>query len=198
MFVLLLALFPTSRVTVNDWCLEVKSNWAWAEKWKTGQLSSVGIVEELRARELLHLHPVPRISYGNQRPPVQRFVDQVVLYLDSKLKCSNKSNSNLHKSTLRRWWSPDMPGAVSKTKQPTPKLNKSGPENKTKAGDNVFIVQSPVDPSPEPPQNVEVVSSAEKTTVSDEAPSNKKAQNIVPTVEIMCLQHSIKISLLSK
>ena len=66
-----------------------------------------------------------------------------------------------------------MPGAVSKTKQPTPKLNKSGPENKTKAGDNVFIVQSPVDPSPEPPQNVEVVSSAEKTTVSDEAPSNK-------------------------
>ncbi|WZY68443.1 hypothetical protein YC2023_000683 [Brassica napus] len=107
-----------------------------------------GIVGELRARELLHLHPVPRISYGNQRPPVQSFVDQVV-----------------------------------KTKQPTPKLNKSGPENKTKAGDDVFIVQSPVDPSPEPPQNVEV--SAEKTTVSDEAPSNKKAQNIVPTVEIM-------------
>ncbi|WZZ85667.1 hypothetical protein YC2023_114246 [Brassica napus] len=28
-----------------------------------------------------------------------------------------------------------MPGAVSKTKQPTSKLNKSGPENKTKAGD---------------------------------------------------------------
>lgn len=139
MFVLLLALFPTSRVTVNDWCLEVKSDWAWAEKWKTGQLSSVGIVGELRARELLHLHPVPRISYGNQRPPVQRFVDQVVLYLDSKLKCSNKSNSNLHKSTLRRWWSPDMPGAVSKTKQPTSKLNKSGPENKTKAGDTCWM-----------------------------------------------------------
>ncbi|CAF2054613.1 unnamed protein product, partial [Brassica oleracea var. botrytis] len=51
-------------------------------------LFPTSIVGELRSRELLHLHPVPRISYGNQRPPVQRFVDQVVLYLDSKLKCS--------------------------------------------------------------------------------------------------------------
>lgn len=40
-------------------------------------------------------------------------------------------------------------------------FNKSGPE-KTKGGDDILFVQSPVDPSPEPPKNVEAVSSAEK------------------------------------
>ncbi|KAL0854724.1 hypothetical protein Bca101_059876 [Brassica carinata] len=56
----------------------------------------------------------------------------------------------------------DMSGAVSQTLKPTPVLTESVSENNTCVNDNHVNAESPVDPSPQPPQTDAVVSSADE------------------------------------